>query len=478
MSERIKLFKHQEDAVQKGRQGNLALYHDCGCGKTCSAINIIKSWRRCCDGPALVVCPLSIVEAAWVEDCRKFAPELSVVNLWDSKPANRKKKLAQDHDIYVANYETFKCLFDDIQHKCFDTLIVDESSKMKSPTSQITRALLALAGVKTRGKGGVKYPVRRIIPHRYVLSGTPAPNSMDEYWAQAKFITGPGNIVFNDNFYAFRSRYFYPIPLGRTGRQIWQFRKETQQEFQNRLAEVAHVVRKEDAVDLPEQVHEIRDVMLSKPEQQAYDQLKNDLVLSFGGEDVLATSALVEVMKLRQLTSGFCYGETGVHQTGKSKLNELQELLDEIGDKQVIIWANFRHEIREILNRLPNSGAIWSGTDDREKVILDFQRGRTKYLIANPQSAAHGLTFVNCSYAIYFSPTYSYELQKQSQDRIHRIGQDTKCTYYYLIAKGTVDEVVYKAVNNKAELSTEVLNYLRHGGHQHAGNSKQFSTVA
>ena len=96
-------------------------------------------------------------------------------------------------------------------------------------------------------------------------------------------------------------------------------------------------------------------------------------------------------------------------------------------------------------------------------MIAGFKDGTYQYLIANPQSAAHGLTFVNCSYAVYFSLTYSYELAKQSQDRIHRIGQDSKCTYYYLIARDTIDEVVYKAVQEKKNLSESVLFYLKNG---------------
>lgn len=461
-----KLFKHQQEAISFCREKNTALFHSCGTGKTLTALHIIKHWKAKGVGPCLVVCPLSIIDAAWIEDCKKFTPELDIVGLWSKKPKERLERLQEDHDIYVCNFESFKSLFKHIQDKGFGVVIVDESSKMKAPRSQITRALLAMAGIVTRAKDGKGFKVGRTIPHRYVMSGTPAPNDESEYWSQCKFITGPGNDVFNDNFYAFRARYFYSIPIGRTGQNIWKFRKELKQEFADNLKQIAHVVRKEDALDLPEQIHEKRIVTLSAPEQAAYNQLKKDLVLRFKDETILATTALVEVMKLRQLTSGFCYGDTGTHQTGKSKLNELKALLEEIGNKQVIIWCNFKYEIRMLLDEFNSkdtlrAGALWSMTDDRVNVIKHFQSGNLQYLIANPQSAAHGLTFTNCNYAIYFSLNYSYEMQKQSQDRLHRIGQDKKCTYYYLIAKNTVDGLIYKAVNSKATLSNEVLNYLK-----------------
>ncbi|MBC8377674.1 MAG: DEAD/DEAH box helicase [Planctomycetes bacterium] len=293
-----------------------------------------------------------------------------------------------------------------------------------------------------------------------MLSGTPAPNDRSEYWAQMNFIAP--NTVFSDNFFAFRSRYFTAVPLGRTGINLWKFTKNPSltAEFNDRMLPVCDVVRKQDAVDLPPQTHEIRKVELSKDERAAYQTFRDELVLRFASEEVLASSALVEIMKARQLTSGFCYGQNSAHQTGKSKLNELLSLLDEIGNKPVIVWCNFRQEIETLLDILPDSAALWSGTADRQEVINGFKDGTYRYLVANPQSAGHGLTFTHCSDAVYFSLAYSYELLKQSQDRIHRIGQDSKCTYYYLIAKDSIDEVVCKAVREKKKLSESVLQYL------------------
>lgn len=469
------LYKHQQAAIAKGKLGNLALFHDCGTGKTLTAIRLIQYAKSRGKTPALVICPLSIIDAAWLTDVAKFAPELDAISLWSKKPSERKQRLAEDHDIYIANFETFKGLFDEIAAKEFKMLFVDESSKMKKPTTAITRALLALAGVQMRGKKGKKYDASKPIQHRYVMSGTPAPNDKSEYWAQIKFITGPGGYVFNDNFYAFRGRYFNKIPLGRTGQNIFKFKKYIDQagpggmmlqidaakEFASRMRPICDVVSKADALDLPDQVHEIRDVILSDPERLAYDTLKKDLVLRFASETILASNALVEVMKLRQLSSGFCYGAEGTHVTGTSKLKELLSLLEEIGDHQVIIWCNFRYEIRMLLDKLGSSDALWSETPDRDEVIRNFQSGRIRYLVANPQSAAHGLTFVNCNYAVYFSMNYSYELQKQSEDRIHRIGQDSKCTYYFLIAKDTVDRMIYRTVCKKGDMSKQVLEYLK-----------------
>jgi SNF2 family DNA or RNA helicase len=462
----MELFKHQIEAIERGKVANVALFHDCGTGKTATALNIIAHHKVNGFTPALVVCPLSIIDAAWLEDCRKFTPELSIVSLWSKKPTERLKRLNEQHDIYVINFDAFKGLYKEIAAKRFGVLIVDESSKMKCPKTQITRALLSFAGIPFRGS---PYKTNYTIPYRYVLSGTPAPNSEAEYWPQIKMITGPGGRCFNDNFYAFRNTFFLSIPLGLTGQKLFKFRDVMREEFMARMKTVTHIVRKADALDLLPQVHEIRKVYLSPDEATAYETFKRDLVLHFEDTTILAANALTEVMKLRQLSSGFAYTDTGVRQTGTSKLKELKELLEEIGDKQVIIWCNFRHEISELQKELPSSDALWAGTPDRDKTINGFKAGQFQYLICNPMSAAHGLTFTNCSYAVYFSLNYSYEMQKQSQDRIHRIGQTDKCTYYYLIAAKTVDEIIYKAVGKKENLSNTILNYLRTNSHAEQG---------
>jgi len=457
------LFSHQRHGLSLGQAGNRAFFWECGTGKTLLALKLIEHWHSQGIGPALVVCPLSIIDSAWLADCQQFTPGLRITSLWAKTPAERRRRLQQYHDVFVVNFEGLKMLYGDIVAKDFGVIVVDESSKMKSPRSQVSKALLSLAGVPFRGS---PFKCDRPIPYRYVLSGTPAPNDESEYWAQVKFITGPGHRCFHDNYYVFRAEYFHGVPIGCTGQKIWKFRHAMRELFQAAMAPVAHVVRKADCLDLPEQIHQIRTVRLSRPERQAYDAFEENLVLRFGDQMVLGTTALVETMKLRQLTSGFAYAEDGeVIQVGTAKLTELCSLLDEIGPHQVIIWANFRAEIQQLLQALPGAVALWSGTEDREQVIKVFKSGQAQYLIANPQSAGHGLTFTNCHYAVYYSLSYSYELQKQSEDRIHRIGQSVPCEYFYLLAERTVDEMIHRTVRKKGDLSSATLTYLRRKHH-------------
>jgi SNF2 family DNA or RNA helicase len=230
----MELYEHQAKGIEIGKQGS-----------------------------AIVVCPLSIIEAAWINDCKKFTPDLSIVSLWSKKRGVPQKRIAEEHDIYVCNPEKFKSLHALIAKKKPMVMFVDESSGAKNPKAQYTQALLEMSGIHFRGS---KYKTDWTIPYRYVLSGTPAPNDQSEYWAQIKIVTGPGNSCFNDNFYAFRSKFFSSVDLGNR-RKLFSFRKKMSEEFMGSMKSVCNVVRKEDVADLPEQVHEIRAKRMSPTSQ-------------------------------------------------------------------------------------------------------------------------------------------------------------------------------------------------------------------
>ncbi len=89
-----------------------------------------------------------------------------------------------------------------------------------------------------------------------------------------------------------------------------------------------------------------------------------------------------------------------------------------------------------------------------------FQNGDIQRLICQPMAAGHGITLTKAHYAVYYSLGFSYELFKQSKDRIHRLGQDQPCTYFMLLAEDTVDEAAYGVVRGKGKVSDALLAVL------------------
>jgi SNF2 family DNA or RNA helicase len=160
-------YKHQIQAFHLASLfDSYALFMETGTGKTLVAIKLMEYWKV----PAMVVAPLSTIESVWKREIDKWS-KLRATILWQNL-----KDFDEDFDVYLINYEQFKILSQKSKvpiEKKVQCLIIDESSKMKNPKSEITKTIL-------------KY--KNNIPHRLVLSGTPSPNSLLEYWGQMEFI--------------------------------------------------------------------------------------------------------------------------------------------------------------------------------------------------------------------------------------------------------------------------------------------------
>lgn len=464
----MKLYDHQQSGVDfiKKCKGKAALFWDMGTGKTCTALSTFKLMRQYYpDLKMVVLCPLTLIEAAWQEDTAKFT-DYKFGNLRTLKP----KGGYDQYDVLCCNYETMVSqnryrIFKEIIEKCQCFVVLDESSRIKNPKADTYKNLIKL---------------RNNIKFRVVMSGTPCPNDYTELWTQINFIR-PG--LLPDSFYKFRNYFFH---LARGDQRIQQngfipkramsemFRKGWKYQLSDKkrdelfkiIEPYTYWLKKEDCITLPDTVDQVRLVTMTTEQKKAYKEMKNDLITFIEEQAVTAQVALTKLMKLRQITSNFLLTpehEAKTISNNNPKLKALDELLEDIGDKQVIIWAVFKHDIKTIEERLlaHGVGTLYSGTDDKNQVIQDFKAGRIKYIVANPQSVAHGLTLVNCSYSIYYSLDYSWENYIQSKNRIHRIGQTKKCTYIHLLAENSIDQMIYETLGNKAEKNEIIENFMR-----------------
>ncbi len=459
------LYKHQQEAIELF-EGDIALFHDPGLGKTRTCLEIFKKCRGAIPSlRLLVVCPLSLVNAAWGTDIAKFT-DYTFMSLdegtldWEDLP-----------DIVIINYEkiiskkylpTIKGLIEELDFMC----VLDESSRLKNNKSITTKTLLDLS---------------EHFRFRIIASGTPMPNSEMELWGQMSFLAKG---VLHRSFYGFRNTFFHlergsqklfgqnlsPNVMRQLMMQGWKYgiTSENRQSLMSIIKPYAHWVKKEDALDLPEKINEIREAVLDNKEKKAYNEMKKNLLVEIGETTIIAQTALTKLMKLRQATSGFFYNaERAAVETGRSKLNVLKELLEELGNKQVIIWIEFKYEAASLQKELASKygqdqvESLYSETLDKDSVIKRFQEGGCRFLIAHPRSAAHGLTFVNCDTMIFYSLDFSFEAHEQARNRIHRIGQKNVCLYYYLLAAGTIDHEILSVLNRKKSLQEAVQSIIR-----------------
>ena len=438
---------HQKKMIELARQHpRYGFWMQCGLGKTVGGLGIVE------DQPmkTVVVCPKSVMRVAWENDCQDFFPNLKIVCCWANTKQKRKKLIESDADVLVINIDLFKAHKEDFLEVGVKRLILDESSMAKNHKAQLTKAIIDFADM---------------MDSVYLLSGTPAPNCLTDYYTQVRAIN---KHVYGASFYGFVARFFYTMTRPINGRDVvtgYKQRNDRSEEFHEKLRSCSWSLAKEDAIDLPEKTDVIRIVDLDNKDRQTYEMVYAGLQAEMEGE-TLSPAGQAKLMKLRQLSSGFYYQDGQTIKTYRNpKIKELNSLLDELGDEQVVIWANFTAEIDMIAEELRNRGCTYDIIDGRTsnstELIANFQAKELQYLICHPASAGHGITLTSACYAIYYSMDFSYEKYEQSRDRIHRKGQSRPCTYYHLIADNTTDESILWAVRNKGKISDAVLRILK-----------------
>ena len=203
-------------------------------------------------------------------------------------------------------------------------------------------------------------------------------------------------------------------------------------------------------------------------QKQYYEQIKENAILLLEDMDsVSVNNILTQILRLHQITCGFVKTDTGEEiDIDNNRIDELIDVLAEMQGK-VIIWANYRKNIQEIVSTIeglagPRSVASYYGDtpeDEREEVIKRFQDPNSdlQYFVGNTQTGGYGITLTQSQNVVYYSNSFDLEKRLQSEDRAHRIGQTNKVTYVDLVSKGTVDEKIVKALRSKLNLAQEVL---------------------
>lgn len=469
VSDTLKLRPHQE----LGREiallrDRFCFFYDTRTGKTPLSLSIIYDDLR--EHPShkwLVVCPLILIDNAWLEDAETFFPDIKTISLHAATPKKRAEKMATEASIYVTNVESFAKYKEDFEKMGFHGCIVDESSTMKSNKSKTSEALVDFAQTMKRF---------------YLLSGTPAPNGEWEYYMQLKAIDYYG---VHQSYSQFKEYYFVNMSYNPQYEKL-VVRPDRKDELYALIKKYSLYVDKEDVLTTPGRTwHEV-EFDLPDGLKKHYNKMKNDLCVELEGEkSITAASTAAKLNKLNQITSGFIMDTQAMKENAfyddsnlpewylldDFRFKKLQELLSsgDIRDNQVLIWANYRKEFELIQSLLgERCRCVYGGTsiNDKNESIRLFKSGEIQYLIANPASADKGLTLTNAHFSIYFSLNWSYELFKQSMERIYGdiSKQPEHCHYYVFIAKGTIDRVLYSDVlQGKGDASYAVLNHLKGG---------------
>jgi SNF2 family DNA or RNA helicase len=446
-------FKHQTESIKKFSTVEKGLdFSDPGTGKTRVQIDLFDQRRNAGGGCALVIGPRTLLEAAWVEDFRKFAPARRCSVAYAS---NRVRAFKSDADVYITNTDGTRFLAKqkpDFFAK-FDTLIIDELSTFKHRTSLRSRCL------------------RKILKHfRYIygLTGTPSTNSISDVWHQA-FIVDEG-VRLGTNFFKFRFTVAKPIQTGRQANMVkWVDKPGAGQAVADLLSDITVRYTLEECHSLPEnRVYHVP-YILPPDQMKAYKDMENHAIhVTQSGEVVNAVNAAVLGTKLLQIASGAVYDEssTTVHlEDGRYKL--ISDLV--AARAHSLVFFSWKHQ-KEALEKAfraakpPIPYCVFDGdTSDKDRIryVKEFQAGLYQAAIAHPKTAAHGLTLTKGVASIWSGPVHDLEWFIQANHRIFRAGQTHKTETILVTAKGTVEQQVYNNLQGKNARQVDFLRIIR-----------------
>ena len=311
------------------------IYLDTRVGKTPTSLAIINDdLKKNPKHKWLIICPLTLIENAWIPDMKKFVPGISYINCHATTKARRLEKLKdKSASIYITNTESFASYKEYFDLFNFDGIILDESSCLKSPKTKQTKAILEAA-----------WSVKKF----YQLSGRPAPNCEVEYYSQIRAVDYYG---VHQSLTRFKQEYFVDTSFNSNFEKL-MLRPDKKDDLFNLIKKYAIYADMSDELNLPGREFIEVPVEMPKKLSEHYKAIKNKMATEVSDDVTITTlTAGAKINKLRQVTAGFLIDtdakkENAIFGTGLQevyniddyKLKKLSELLEKHKDEQVIIW--------------------------------------------------------------------------------------------------------------------------------------------
>lgn len=427
-----KLKPYQLEAIEYvTSRPHAGLFLDMGLGKTTVMLHALSRMQ----GKTLLVGPIRVIENVWRQEA-KLWPEVSGLrfSLLRGSKAQRRKALKVDADIYLVNPEL---MHEPLEHTDqFTNLVIDESSMFKNQ--------------KTRRFKTLRFKARHFA-RRYILTGTPTPNSLVELWPQI-FILDLGERL-DTSFGRFQKRYFFPTDYLQYN---WEPFPSAEEKITETLSDIILRMDGKDVLPPREVVENPIYITLPDKARKQYKELKKEAFLRIMDSEITALAAVAVLGKLRQIASGFVYDDKhNVLQVHKEKIQATREILEETSDNCVLVYQ-YKHELAALEKEFPEGKKLYEGFQ------TDWDNGKIRLLFIHPQSAAHGLNLQYASHTmIFFTPTFSSEQTHQVRARLDRQGQEHPVIIHKLIAKNTVDEFIEKVLKTKTLNQDKILGLIK-----------------
>ncbi len=396
--------KIANDIVQSGDYAT-ALFMDMGTGKTITSLRIFeKLWEAEAVDKILVVC-LKCKIQDWkdeIESQWKWPPQHEVINfesIWRAKRAD-----------YYKQFITNKTM-----------IIIDESHKMKSHKTKITKYLLS---------------VYNQTPYKLILTGTPQSDEYIDYYPQMKFINAKD---YDIPYRKFEDTYVIKTLDSSGGHFFWTIQDYKYKDILEKgIIEKSHYHKYTSNYDKPIEI--FQDIEHSKEAIKFQkDRVWPDPDKE-RADDVIADTQFALRTYLRQSCSGFIKN----YEITSPKEDWLREFL-EITPYRIVIFVNFIKEIEKIedlCKKMKRPVGVYYGA---RKDLAPFKENENGVAIVNYQSGAVGINdLCIANIGVFYSPPDgNYILYAQAKARLDRIGQKKQPVFYFLQTKGSVEKAIY-----------------------------------
>ena len=424
------------DYQKKGIQWFQMLHHygfggiladDMGLGKTLQTIAFLSSQVQA-DTSVLILAPSGLIYN-WADEFQKFAPNLDVAVVHGLK-SHRESILAENHQIYVTSYATFRQDSEIYRNLSFDFLFLDEAQVMKNAQTKIAQSLR-----------------RFVVPSVFALSGTPIENHLGELWSIFQIVL-PGLLP--------AKKEFMKLSTERVAQFIKPFvMRRKKEEVLTELPDLIEVVYKNELEDQQKAIY------LAQL-QQMQERLGQVSDSEFQRNRV---EILTGLMRLRQICdTPALFMED--YQGESGKLDSLRDLLVQIaeGGHRVLIFSQFRGMLDRIEQELPDLGLtsfkITGSTpsQERQEMTKAFNQGERDVFLISLKAGGVGLNLTGADTVILVDLWWNPAVESQAIGRAHRMGQEQAVEVYRLVTRGTIEEKIQELQEKKKNLVSEILD--------------------
>lgn len=422
----------------------IGLFMEMGLGKTVVTLTAINElmYHRIDIFRVLVIAPKKVAEDTWTREAQKWdhLRHLTIARVLGDRK-QRLRALEEDADIYVIGRDNVKWLVDQQKKNWkFDMVVIDELSSFKSNQSQRFKALKSVMPL-----------VERVIG----LTGTPAPNGYMDLWSQI-YLLDRGERL-GKTIGAYREQYF--TAGMRNGYTVfnWNLRKGADRVIQEKINDICVSMRAKDYLKLPERINNTVFVKLSEKEMDLYRKMEREQILLMDDDTaVVGLSAAAVGNKLLQIANGRVYDtEKNVIHIHDAKLDALEEIIDCNPHDPVLVFYNFQHDLTALEEKF---GKLEPRTLKTSRDVADWNDGRIRLLLAHPASIGYGLNIQDGGHIIvWYGLTWNLEWYAQANARLHRQGQRKSVFIHHLVAQGTIDEDVMKALESKDDMQSALI---------------------